>query len=159
MKQCFRNPAGENVTIQLALHHLCSGGGAGSPGGRGGSSSGARGDGSLHSGAGAGPGPAAATRVAWAVDGGANLGSWTTALLHHFEEEAAGRRCAGVHVRVAAFEPINQTFVQLRAALGSDPRVQLVQAAISERDGEVSRAAAGRGWSAAGLVLVCALRS
>jgi FkbM family methyltransferase len=74
------------------------------------------------------------------VDVGANVGNWTQQLLRHTTPD----------VRGLLFEPSASAMDRLRLSLGSDERVELVQEAVSDIDGEVTffeEADAGEGSS------------
>lgn len=63
-----------------------------------------------------------------AFDIGANLGSWSEAML-------AAAHAASVAAQIELFEPVPGAFTRLEAALGGDAAVRLHQLAVSNRSG------------------------
>jgi FkbM family methyltransferase len=71
--------------------------------------------------------PAPLRRAPLVLDVGANVGAWSAALLRLVP-----------NATVVAFEPSTVAYAALESALGGDPRVTCVQAAVGAREGEAT---------------------
>lgn len=68
-----------------------------------------------------------AARVETVFDVGANIGTWAEEVLH---------RCPRLQ-SLSCFEPSEAAAVKLEARIGSDPRVRIIQVAVSDAEGDV----------------------
>lgn len=104
IKDCFRNPAGEDVVLDVAATAACA---------------------SLHG---------AHKKQVMAIDGGANVGGYTVHILAAFNSSACGGQA--MRISVLAFEPVGETSAKLKQRYAHDGRVQVINAALSDKDGE-----------------------
>jgi FkbM family methyltransferase len=68
-----------------------------------------------------------ASRVETVFDVGANVGNWSEEVL---------RRCPNLR-SLCCFEPSEAATIKMAAAIGSDPRVRIVRAAVSDAEGSM----------------------